>query len=93
MVADVIACPFCGQAEPVVRHGTNRNGTRRLRCLSCKKTFTPAPKPRKTTPETEARIAQALAERVPITAIARMLRVSVNTVYKVLKKTQQNSQS
>jgi transposase len=86
MVAETIACPFCQQTSPVVRHGTNRNGTRRLRCQSCTKTFTPAPKPRRTTVETEERIAAALAERLPITAIARMLHVSVNTVYKVLKK-------
>ena len=90
MVADPIACPHCRQVEPVVRFGFNRGGTQKLRCKDCRKVFTPRPNPRKTTPETEARILAALEERLPITAIARMLKVSVNTVYKVLKKGHRN---
>ncbi len=86
MVTETIACPPCHQAEAVYRFGYNRGGTQRLRCKDCNKTFTRNPNPRVTTPETQERILKALAERVPINAITRMLRVSPNTVYKVLKK-------
>ena len=86
MVAQAIVCPYCRQTEPVIRHGTNRGGTARCRCKACAKTFTPAPNARKTTPETEAKIERALQERLSIEAMARLLKVSKNTVYKVLKK-------
>ena len=66
----VYPCPACGLSEPVIRHGTNRGGTARLRCKACSKTFTPKPNPRRVTEETEERIAQALQERLAITAIA-----------------------
>ena len=86
MVADVICCPLCKQAEPVVKHGTNRGGTARLRCKECRTTFTPDPNPRRVTQETEQRILDALAERLSISAVARLLRVGRQTVYDTLKK-------
>lgn len=90
MVSETVVypCPACKQVEPVIRHGTNRGGTMRLRCKACGKTFTPKPNPRRVTLETEERIEQALQERLAITAIARMLHVSTATIYKVLKKNQ-----
>ncbi len=86
MVTQPVTCPHCHETEPVLRHGTNRGGTARCRCKACHKTFTPAPNARKTTPETEAKIERALQERLSIEAMARLLKVSKNTVYKVLKK-------
>ena len=91
MGALAIVCPHCEQAEPVVRHGTNRGGTARCRCKACDKTFTPHPNSRKTTPETEARILRALQERLSIEATARLLRVAKKTIYAVLKKRQQGT--
>jgi len=41
MVTETIACPHCHQAGPVYRFGYNRDGTQRLRCKDCNKTFTP----------------------------------------------------
>ena len=86
MVAHVITCPLCQQAEPVVRHGTNRGGTARCRCKDCNKTFTPKPNTRRTTPETEHKIVRALEERLSIEAAARLLKVAKKTIYKTLKK-------
>ena len=86
MVAQLIACPFCHQAEPVVRHGTNRGGTARGRCKDCNKTFTPQPNTRRTTPETEEKIVRALQERLSIEAAARLLKIAKKTIYKTLKK-------
>jgi transposase-like protein len=86
MVATVISCPFCRRAEPVVRHGANRNGTARCRCKDCARTFTPDPRPRRVTGETEDKIMAALAERLSVEAVARLLRVGKPTIYKTLKK-------
>lgn len=86
MVIETICCPFCQQAEPVVRFGYNRCGTARFRCKDCNKTFTPAPVSRAVTPEKEQRIIDALSERLSIEATARLLKVSKATIYKVLKK-------
>jgi transposase-like protein len=86
MVAEILSCPFCQQAEPIVRWGTNRSGTARCRCKNCDKTFTPKPDSRITTPETEHQIERALEERLSIEATARLLKVAKKTIYKVLKK-------
>jgi transposase len=86
MVSSVLSCPFCHQPERVVKHGTNRGGTNRLRCLTCRKTFTPNPNPRRVTEDTEANILAALSERLSIEAIARLLKVGKPTIYRTLKK-------
>ena len=86
MVAQTIACPHCRKSEPVIRHGTNRGGTARCRCKDCQKTFTPAPNPRKTTPEREAQVLAALSERLSIAAVARMFSMSRQAVYDQLEK-------
>ena len=81
-----LSCPHCGNKNEVIKFGTNRSGTARCRCLSCKKTFTPAPKSRSLTPEKQAAIERALSERVSQQGIARMLKVSRNTIRTVRKK-------
>jgi transposase-like protein len=86
MVTETTLCPYCQQAEPVVRHGTNRGGTARRRCRDCNKTFTPKPNPRVTTPETKQHILKAMEERLSQRAIARMLSVSRNTIKQVAQK-------
>jgi transposase-like protein len=82
-----ISCPHCGKPDAVVKHGTNRGGTARCRCLTCSKTFTPAPNPRQVTAETEQAILGALAERISQRGIARALKVSRTTIRQVRKKT------
>ena len=81
-----LSCPHCGNKNEVIKFGTNRSGTARCRCLTCKKTFTPAPKSRSLTPEKQAAIERALSERVSQQGIARMLKVSRNTIRMVRKK-------
>lgn len=88
MVAQVVSCPFCHQRDPIVPHGRNRGGTARCRCKACDRTFTPAPNPRKTSPEREAQVLAALSERLSIAAVARMFSMSRQTVYDILKKSQ-----
>lgn len=86
MVTHVFRCPHCQAAEPVVRFGTNRSGTQRLWCNACRRAFTPAPRECSVTPEKEERIAAALRERLSQRAIARMLKVSRDTIRRTLKK-------
>jgi len=66
--------------------GFNRSGTARCRCLACKKTFTLQAKSRRLRPDKEAAIERALAERIWQMGIARMLKVSRDTVRAIRKK-------
>jgi transposase-like protein len=88
MVTIAIACPHCQEIEKIVRFGTNRSGTARCRCNACGKTFTPTPNDRSSTVEKEAEIERALAERLSQRGIARLLKVSRDTVRKVRQKGQ-----
>ena len=81
-----LSCPHCGNKKKVIKFGTNRSGTARCRCLACTKTFTPAPKSRALSPEKQDTIERALSERVSQQGIARMLKVSRNTIRTVRKK-------
>jgi len=44
MITPTYACPHC-QAAKTGPHGFNRSGSRRYRCASCRRHFTPQPKP------------------------------------------------
>ena len=83
-----IPCPHCQQTVPVIRFGTNRCGTQKLRCKACRKVFTPQPKSRALTPEKEQAILRSLAERTSQRGIARALQVSRLTIRQVRKKGQ-----
>ena len=86
MVALAYSCPHCEQTEPVVRFGRNGSGTQRLWCKACKRAFTPVPVEQRVTPEKEAQILAALSEKLSQRAIARMLKVSRDTIRATLKK-------
>ncbi len=87
MVTLTYACPHCHGTAPVVRYGKNRSGTDRLWCKACRRAWTPAPNnQRRITPEKEGRITAALSERLSQRAIARMLKVSRDTIRATLKK-------
>jgi transposase-like protein len=83
-----LSCPHCGNVNKVIKFGTNRSGTARCRCLACKRTFTLSPRSRTLTPEKEAAIQRALAERISQQGIARMLKVGRDTIRKVRQKGQ-----
>lgn len=81
-----IFCPSCGDTARVIKFGTNRSGTARLRCKACGKTFTPEPRSLALTPQQEAAIEGALAERISQRGIARAFKVSRVTVRNIRKK-------
>jgi len=66
-------CPRCDQSARLVRRGFNRNGTQRLLCRECGRTWTPEGKSRSISAEKEALIEAALGERISQRAIARSL--------------------
>ena len=86
MVNHVYVCPHCAESARVVRRGFNRNGTQRLLCRECGRTWTPEGKSRTLSVEKEALIEKALGERVSQRAIARTLSCGRETVRRVLKK-------
>lgn len=86
MVTQVQVCRFCGLFESVIRFGFNRNGTPRLRCTECRKTWSPEGKSRTISAEKETLIEKALQERLSQRAIARTLSAGRQTVRRVLKK-------
>ena len=86
MVTQVQVCRFCGLSELVIRFGFNRNGTQRLRCTACCRTWSPQGKSRTISAEKEALIEKALQERLSQRAIARTLSAGRQTVKRVLKK-------
>jgi transposase-like protein len=86
-----IACPHCGDTASVGPHARNRNGTERLRCKACGKTFTPDGRPRVLSDEKREQIESCLAERISQRGIARALGVSRDTIRAVRKKGQSAS--
>ena len=75
----------------MVPHGANRNGTERLRCKACGKTFTRDGRPRVLSEEKRQQIERCLGERMSQRAIARALGVSRDTIRAVRKKGQSAS--
>lgn len=83
-----LSCPHCGNKKDIIKFGYNHSGTARCRCLGCKRTFTLSAKSRKLSADKEAAIERALAERISPQGIARLLKVSRDTVRAVRKKGQ-----
>jgi len=79
---------FCQKPDAVIKHGTNRGGTARLRCRTCETAFTPNPNPRQLSPEKDQLIVNGLAERTSPYDIARAFGVSRVTIRKIRKRRQ-----
>jgi transposase-like protein len=75
-----LACPHCSGTASGARHGENRNGTERLGCKACGKTFTPGGRPRVLSDEKHEQFERCLAERMSQRAIARAPGVSRDTI-------------
>jgi len=80
-----LACPHC-ESTDIIRFGKNESGSPRLRCKACGKTWSPVPKSRALSAETEAAIVRALGERTSQRGIARTFKVSRETVRALRKK-------
>jgi transposase-like protein len=81
-----LTCPHCHDTA-VIRFGKNACGKPRFRCKACRKTWVDNPKSPYLSSEKEEAIVLALAERISQRGIARVLKVSRDTVRAVRKKT------
>lgn len=86
MVTKVYACPHCEGTAAVVRFGFTDGGRQRLRCQTCRKTWTLDGPGRRLSAQTQALVEKALQERLSQRAMARTLGVGRDTVRAVLKK-------
>src|SRR3954470_14476862 len=68
-------CPCCGQTERVVKAGLNGTGSQRLRCQSCRRYFTPNPKPMGYDQATREMAGRLYLEGNSFRAIGRLLSV------------------
>ena len=91
----VVECPGC-QSHQVIRFGINATGKQRYRCQSCKGAFVQEPqKPRQADrlndPEFVAQVLAAYQERASMRGVARIFRISRNTLTRLLKKSRESA--
>jgi transposase-like protein len=84
MVTRLVTCPDC-QGEQVIRFGHTKGGHDRYRCKECRRTFSDAPE-RGHPPEFKALVLAAYQERASMRGIARVFKISRNTLVKWLKE-------
>ena len=84
MVTRVVTCADC-QSQLVIRFGHTKGGHDRYRCKQCGRTFSDAPE-RGHTPEFKALVLAAYQERASMRGIARVFKISRNTLVKWLKE-------
>jgi insertion element IS1 protein InsB len=75
-----ITCPKCERSRYVVKAGSNRGGSQRLRCQSCQIYFTPHPKPLGYDPEIREQALRLYLEGNSLRSIGRILHVHHQSV-------------
>jgi transposase-like protein len=73
-------CPYCEQDEYVIKSGLNHTGSQRYRCQSCRRYFTPAPKPEGYDQSVRRQALQLALEGTSFRAIGRLLGLHHQTV-------------
>jgi transposase-like protein len=76
----MLACPSCGATERQHKAGTNNSGTQRYECQSCRRTYTPEPKPHGYDAATRKSALKMYVDGINFRRIARFLSVSPQTV-------------
>ena len=86
MVSQVVACPDC-QSEHVIRFGRTTSGHRRYRCKNshCQRCFSDAPE-RGHSEAFKEQVLAAYQERASMRGIARVFKISRNTLSDWLKE-------
>ena len=91
MVYEAVICKYCGQQEPVKRHGKSPSGQKRYRCYGCGKTFLAHYSNRASDPSVKEQIIQMALNGNGVRDTARLLKISASTVCLHLKKSNQVS--
>lgn len=87
----IVTCPAENCAsQNVIRFGKNATGKQRYRCLDCKRTFVEKPHAsRLNDPAFVTSVLAAYHERASLRGVARVFKVSRNTLADLLKKSQE----
>jgi len=80
-----IGCPDCDSPN-VIRHGTTPQATQRLRCKDCKRTFINPADQRGYSQAFKEQVLAAYQERASMRGIARVFKISRNTLTTWLKE-------
>ena len=91
----IMECPSC-QSQSIIRFGINATGKQRYRCLGCKKTFVQQPQKarqadRLSDPAFVTAVLAAYQERASMRGVARVFKISRNTLANLLKKSRESA--
>jgi transposase-like protein len=73
-------CPHCHQDQYVIKSGLNHTGSQRYRCQSCRRYFTPDPKPEGYEVSVRTQALKLYLEGTSFRAIGRLLGLHHQTV-------------
>lgn len=73
-------CPYCQSTEGQVKNGLNASGTQRWLCRSCRRTYTPEPKPNGYAEATRLEAVKLYVDGMNLRRIARTLKVNHQSV-------------
>ena|SRR5579862_5877266 len=74
------SCPHCHQDQYVIKSGLNHTGSQRYRCQSCRRYFTPDPKPEGYEPSVRTQALKLYLEGTSLRAVGRLLGLHHQTV-------------
>ncbi|MDE1482074.1 IS1 family transposase [Xenorhabdus bovienii] len=80
-----VVCRYCGQTEPVRKHGTGKAGFPRYYCKDCQKTFQLNYRYNGHKPDTKEKIIDMAMNGSGVRDTGRVLGIGINTVIRTLK--------
>lgn len=80
-----VKCPFCGQTDPVKKHGLGSIGHQRFRCQTCCRSFQLEYEYRACQQGMKEKIVDLAMNNAGIRDTARALHISINAVVRTLK--------
>jgi len=75
-------CPYCGSAKSQHSIGLTNSGSRRYRCVICKRDYTPDPRKWKYTEEERKQALKLVTDGVTGRGVGRQLNMSKANVYR-----------
>ena len=79
-MAEVVVCPLCERSAALIKAGLTAAGTQKVRCKSCRKTFTPHKKERGYPKEVRQMALKLYLEGNNLRRIGRLLAVNHQSV-------------
>ncbi len=76
----MILCPHCQSGQRQTKHGKTRSGSQKYFCGSCRRSYTPHPKPQGRSPEVRQEAVRYSLEGLSQRKVARLLSVAPQSV-------------